>query len=112
MDATTVLRRSLSPGLHPFPLRSPMNAAPDNTDLARQLADVPLFKGVPRDVLLRIVALAHQRRLAAGECFFNEGDAADAFYVLTGGRLKLTQVTEEGQQVVLRLLGPGEAFGG
>jgi len=32
--------------------------------------------------------------------------------VLTAGRVKLTQLTPDGHQVVLRLIGPGDAFGG
>ena len=44
--------------------------------------------------------------------FFNEGDIAAAFYVLDKGSVKLTQLTPEGHQVVLRLLTPGDAFGG
>lgn len=44
--------------------------------------------------------------------FFREGDPADSFFVLHSGSVKLTQLTPEGHQVVLRLIGPGDAFGG
>ena len=73
---------------------------------------MPLFKGLQGDALSRIVGLARTAEMAAGACFFNEGEAADAFFVLTGGRVKLTQLTPEGHQVVLRIIGPGDAFGG
>jgi CRP-like cAMP-binding protein len=71
-----------------------------------------LFKGVGPDVLTRIVALAHIKQIAAGQFFYNEGDPAEEFFVLTRGRVKLTQLTPEGHRVVLRLIGPGETFGG
>ena len=88
-------------------------AAPRRTEHpADRLAEVPLFKGLPGDALSRIVSLARTAEMAAGACFFNEGEAADAFFVLTGGRVKLTQLTPEGHQVVLRIIGPGDAFGG
>ena len=44
--------------------------------------------------------------------FSYEGDDAEAFFVLTSGRVKLTQLTPEGHQVVLRIIGAGNAFGG
>ena len=84
----------------------------DTEELARQLGHVLLFQGLPADVLARIRGRAHSRSIGAGELFFNEGDAAEAFFVLTSGRVKLTQLTPEGHQVVLRIIGAGDAFGG
>ena len=73
---------------------------------------MPLFQGLDADVLARIRNQAHTKTIDAGELFFNEGDEAEAFFVLTAGRVKLTQLTPEGHQVVLRIIGTGEAFGG
>ena len=78
----------------------------------RWLAGVPLFQGLGPDALARAADLAHPAERAAGEWFFREGDTADEFFMLTGGRVRLTQVTPDGQQVVLRITGPGDAFGG
>jgi CRP-like cAMP-binding protein len=64
------------------------------------------------DTLGEIVRVSYAKEADAGEFFFNEGDQADEFLVLTTGRVKLTQLTPDGQQVVLRLIGPGDAFGG
>jgi CRP-like cAMP-binding protein len=80
--------------------------------MARRLAHVPLFEGLSVDTLVRIVSLAHAKPVQAGESFFREGDQAEAFFVLTSGRVKLTQLTPEGHQVAFRLIGPGDAFGG
>jgi CRP-like cAMP-binding protein len=79
---------------------------------ARQLAHVALFQGLAEDTLARIAGLAHAKSLEPGQSFFTEGEPAEAFFVLTSGRVKLTQLTPEGHQVVLRLIGPGDAFGG
>ncbi len=81
-------------------------------DVSARLANVPLFRGLRGEVLLRIVDRSYPSQKTAGEFFFNEGEPAEEFFVLTGGRVKLTQVTPEGHQVVLRLAGPGDAFGG
>jgi CRP-like cAMP-binding protein len=51
-------------------------------------------------------------RLGADAFYFHEGDKAEEFFVLTSGRVKLAQLTPEGHQVMLRLIAPGDAFGG
>lgn len=89
-----------------------MSRQDDLSPLARQLAGVPLFQGVPAERLTRIAGLGRSTRAAAGEFFFREDDPAEHFFVLTSGRVKLTQLTPEGHRVVLRVIGPGEAFGG
>jgi CRP-like cAMP-binding protein len=85
---------------------------PATSALAPQLDNVPLFRGLAADALARIRDRAHSKAVGTGELFFNEGDAADAFFVLASGRVKLTQLTPEGHQVVLRIIGTGDAFGG
>jgi len=52
------------------------------------------------------------RETKAGVSFFREGDPAESFFVVQSGSVKLTQVTPEGHQVVLRLIGAGDPFGG
>jgi CRP-like cAMP-binding protein len=89
-----------------------MSLSHEATDLAGQLAKVTLFKDVPPDVLAPIIALAHLKPICAGQFFLNEGGEAREFFVLTSGRVKLTQLTPEGHQVVLGHIGPGDAFGG
>lgn len=40
-----------------------------------------------------------------------QGDPADAVYQIESGRVRLSQVTTEGQQILLRVIGPGTVFG-
>ena len=89
-----------------------MTSPRETSEIARQLDNVPLFQGLAADVLARIRDQAHSKAVGTGELFFNEGDDAEAFFVLTSGRVKLTQLTPEGHQVVLRIIGAGDAFGG
>lgn len=81
-------------------------------DRVALLTGVPLFASVDAGALKSIADAAVVRQAAAGTAFFREGDPASAFFVVQTGTVKLTQLTPEGHQVVLRLLGPGEAFGG
>lgn len=82
--------------------------APD----ASLLTVVAIFAGLDPAALREVAASARSRSVAAGSTFFAEGDPADAFYVLQAGSVKVTQLSPEGHTVVLRLLGPGDAFGG
>ncbi|HVG72245.1 MAG TPA: Crp/Fnr family transcriptional regulator [Vicinamibacterales bacterium] len=73
---------------------------------------IPLFTALDGAALDEVKAAAQMRRVGAGATFFREGDPASSFFVLDSGSVKLTQLTPEGHQVVLRLVGPGDAFGG
>src|SRR5947208_2998057 len=84
-------------------------AGQDVAEIARRLLHVPLFEGLSLDTLAQIVSVSYPKEANAGEFFFNEGDQADIFLVLMTGRVKLTQLTPDGQQIVLRLIGPGDA---
>ena len=73
---------------------------------------VPLFASLSAEALRDVADAAHVRVIEPGAAFFREGDPADSFYVVQSGSVKVTQLTPEGHQVVLRLIAPGDAFGG
>lgn len=70
-----------------------------------------LFQDVAPAALERIVRLAHQKRVATGALFVREGEAAEEFFILTEGRVAISQITPDGHRILLRLVAPGEAFG-
>jgi CRP-like cAMP-binding protein len=76
------------------------------------LGRVALFRGLDAGVLARVAREGRETAVGTGESFFREGEKAEAFFVLIRGRVKLTQLTPEGHQVTLRILGAGDAFGG
>jgi CRP-like cAMP-binding protein len=76
------------------------------------LQKIPLFAGLNADELETIVHASHYRRIPAGNRFFRQGEPATTLYVLVQGQVRLTQVTPAGQQIILRLVGPNQMFGG
>lgn len=58
-----------------------------------------------------ILALASVRRVPDGTAIFEQGAEATEFFTLLHGRLKVVQTTQDGQQVVVRHVSPGEIFG-
>lgn len=70
-----------------------------------------LFEALDTTALTRLTARAALRRIPAGEAVFQQGETAHSFYLLVSGRLKVTQVTEDGQQMMVRVVYPGDLFG-
>lgn len=79
-------------------------------DRERLLA-FPLFSKMDAAILDTMLSKAVTRRYAAGQSVFEQGQDAHEFYVLIDGRLKVSQVTEDGQQVIIRIVNPGDLFG-
>ena len=75
------------------------------------LAGARLFAGLDAAVRDEVAAASHRVRLRAGETMFEQEDAAEAFYVLITGRVKIAQLTVEGHLVVIRYISAGEVFG-
>jgi CRP-like cAMP-binding protein len=73
--------------------------------------NLPLFQKMDEGDLARLLARASTRRLPAGAAVFEQGEPAVAFFLLLHGRLKVTQVTPDGQQVMVRVVHPGDLFG-
>ncbi|MEW6502813.1 MAG: Crp/Fnr family transcriptional regulator [Chloroflexota bacterium] len=76
-----------------------------------RVEEITLFKNIsPGDIHL-ILQSAHQKRMDAEEFFFLQDDPAEAFYILTSGKVRLTQYTADGQQLLLRIIVPVTPFG-
>lgn len=72
---------------------------------------VDVFAGLDFGGRNRAIAAARLVKLAAGKQLFLQDQEADAFYLLTVGRLKMSQVTPKGQEVTIRYIGPKEILG-
>lgn len=81
-------------------------------DMTQLLDQCPSFRGLQVTDLQAVLQAAARRRVQRNAFFFHQGNPATAFYVLSQGEAKLTQVTPEGHQMLVRFVGPGECFGG
>lgn len=75
------------------------------------LANNELFKGLAPDELAIVAQEGRARQLRGGAHLFRQGDRATSLYILLAGSVKMTQLTPEGHQVLLRVAGPGETLG-
>jgi CRP/FNR family transcriptional regulator, nitrogen oxide reductase regulator len=76
------------------------------------LRPVTFFAGLSDAELEPILAAATLRKMAEDGFYFFQGDPAEHIFVLVTGRVKLTQASPDGQQVLLRIAGPHSLFGG
>lgn len=79
--------------------------------LAEYLKSIDLFDRIEESQLDQILGDSHQVAFEQNQILFIQDDAAEVFYVLIEGRIKLSQQTLGGDQVTLHYLSPGEAFG-
>jgi CRP-like cAMP-binding protein len=70
-----------------------------------------MFEKMPDADVDALLAQAVSKRLGPGEAFFDQGAPATHFFFLVNGRLKVTQVTPDGQQIIVRVVHPGDLFG-
>jgi CRP-like cAMP-binding protein len=70
-----------------------------------------MFEKMSDSEIEALLAQAVMRRIGPGEAFFEQGAPATHFFLLIHGRLKVTQVTADGQQIIVRVVHPGDLFG-
>ncbi len=75
------------------------------------LRNVPLFSGLDESELQRLSQVSVRRRAARGEQVVRAGEDAEFLIILLTGRAKVTNFDEEGREIILAWLGPGEFFG-
>ncbi|MRR39437.1 Crp/Fnr family transcriptional regulator [bacterium] len=83
-----------------------------NSEYAEYVQRSSLFQAVRPDLLQAILARGLKRSMEEGGYFFLQGDEATHAYVLVAGLVKMLQVTPNGQQITLRMMTPGQTFGG
>lgn len=75
------------------------------------VSDLPLFDGFASADLETILDRAQAVHYAKGKTVFAQDQHADSFFLLLHGRLRVTQVTPQGEQIVVRFVNPGDLFG-
>lgn len=66
---------------------------------------------VPSPLLERLAEHGNVRSYAPHAILINEGDLSDSLYILLMGRVKLYSSAENGREIVITELSPGEYFG-
>ncbi|MCA3035366.1 MAG: Crp/Fnr family transcriptional regulator [Rhodocyclaceae bacterium] len=75
------------------------------------LRNIPLFQALDDAELAHIEELATDRVVPRGGIILNEGHAGDSLFAIAAGRVKVFIADEDGREITLKMLGPGECFG-
>ncbi|PYU81456.1 MAG: hypothetical protein DMG50_15930 [Acidobacteria bacterium] len=67
-----------------------------------------LFEGIPSSVCTNILSTARPMDIRSRQVIYFAGDQIEQIFMLTSGRVKITQFSERGTEVILRLCIPGE----
>lgn len=75
------------------------------------IGNVYLFKELSDAELQKIMAIAQEKNLTAGEEIFMTGEAAKSFYVIAVGSVKIFSNSSQGDAMNIATLGSGSHFG-
>ena len=78
---------------------------------AELLASTTLFEGLGSKDIEAISSLIFEKHYGKGETIFFEGDEADGFYIVSGGKIKVFKINPMGKEHILHIFGPGEPLG-
>jgi len=75
------------------------------------IAGAPAFAGLDAAALDDVLSHGQILRLAKGDAAFRQGERAEKFFLLLHGRLKVTRLNAQGQQILVRFVNPDDLFG-
>lgn len=79
--------------------------------LREVLAQSDLFETLEDEHLDQLVSITRERSFDVGQVVFTRDQSADALYAVTDGQFKAVTTSEDGREIVLRLIDPGDVFG-
>lgn len=88
-----------------------MPPIPSTAAIAEQLARIDLFLGLEPAALTEVARHGQLQRVTKGTLLFAQGAPADRCHALIEGRMRIAQSGAEGDQIIVRFVGPGETFG-
>ncbi len=75
------------------------------------LRGIPLFQDLSDEDLVLIEELAVEKQVPKGTVVMVEGTIGDSLFAIMSGRVKVFMGDEEGREIILKILGPGDFFG-
>jgi CRP-like cAMP-binding protein len=96
------------------PFRSLAERREPPTDAGRlhaAIASTRLFASLPADVQHELAQRVTLRQVRSGSAILLQNDRGGAMFIIETGRVKLSIFGEDGSEVILALLRPGDAFG-
>jgi len=87
-----------------------LRMADSKPTIAGTLRRVPIFSGLNDAQLEFLVTRTVERKIAADELLFSEGDPCEGLYVVQGGNIRIFKSAASGREQVLAIEGPGSSI--
>jgi CRP-like cAMP-binding protein len=71
-----------------------------------------LFTGLPEDILTRLAEQCALTHYEPEQTIFFQGDPCERIWINRQGQVKIVYHDEDGREVILEMIQPGESFGG
>ena len=75
------------------------------------LCGVPIFSSLPKEHLHLLMDAVSTRQYPKNTFVLSSGDETDSLYIIISGNVKVSITDDDGKEVILSFLGPGEFFG-
>src|SRR5438105_8828375 len=70
-----------------------------------------LFQFLPEKLFEKVRPLFQEESYEFGDILVRQGEPADSFYILISGRARVIKTDQNGEEIVLATLKPGDSFG-
>jgi CRP/FNR family cyclic AMP-dependent transcriptional regulator len=71
----------------------------------------PLLSGLPEGVVEELMAVSLLRKFADGDCVYAKGDDGDGLLGVVQGRIRLSNSSRDGKELLVMLIEPGDWIG-
>ena len=75
------------------------------------LKQIDLFSEMTKEEMDRVDEISRMKELRRGEIIYMPEDMSESVYLLKKGRVKISGLSQEGKEVTMDIIGPGEIFG-
>lgn len=72
---------------------------------------VPIFSSLTFEEMLEVAYITTAKNYEKGEFIYSQGDIGNKLYVIHKGRVKISRISSNGKEQVIRVVGPGEFVG-
>ena len=72
---------------------------------------VPIFSNLTYSEMMEIAAITSDKMYEKGELIYSAGDVGEKLFVIHKGRVKISRISSNGKEQVIRLVLPGEFMG-
>ena len=81
------------------------------SDLADTVRSIPLFSGLSREDIAKILGKLEEKSFSTGTTIFSQGEVGDAFYLIQSGAVQVVLESKTVRPEGIIVLGPLDWFG-